>query len=370
MNRQPPVQAPVLFQYGDRWSDDFFTGAKNRILELQRDNGAIPWYDGGVIDPWNHTEAAMGLTVLGETEAARKAFAYLTQSQLDDGSWWGQLGSAVPFDEEEQKYTGGEEGAGKSIRDTNFVSYIATGAWHHYLITEDKAWLRAIWPHIDAAMNFVIAHQSEHGEIRWAANDPHTPEDDALITGCSSIYKSLECAGLVARELGHSRTDWCNARTRLGNALRDKPHRFDRTWEPKDRYSMDWYYPVLAGALKGEAARRRIASKWDIFVAEGKGCRCVLDQPWVTVAESAELTMALLAAGQRDMAERLLSWQHQWRDEAGAYWMGYQFEMEVAWPSEKPAWTAAAIILATDAVTGTTAAANLFDQRHLAEAAE
>jgi len=355
---------------GDKIPVDFFNGAKARILDLQRDNGAIPWFDGGVIDPWNHTEAAMGLTVLGETDAARHAFSYLTGTQLDDGSWWGELGSAVPMDEDEQRYTGGEEGAGKPVRDTNFAAYIATGAWHYYLITQDKAYLKTLWPHVKAAMGFVLAHQSPHGDIRWAADDDHTPEDDALITGCSSIYKSLECAALIADTLDEPKPEWRAARAKLGHALRTMPHRFDRTWEPKDRFSMDWYYPVLAGVITGEDAHARLASKWDTFVAEGKGCRCVMDEPWVTVAESAELVMALLVAGQRTRAEQMLSWQHQWRADCGAYWMGYQFEDKVAWPDERPAWTAAAVILATDAVTGTTPAASLFAERALADAAQ
>ncbi|HEY4345717.1 MAG TPA: prenyltransferase [Parvibaculum sp.] len=355
--------------FGDKIPGGHFDGARARILELQRDNGAIPWYDGGVIDPWNHTEAAMGLTVLGEIEHARRAFRYLTDTQLKDGSWWGKLGSAVPFDDDEQ-YKGGDEGAGHSIRDTNFAAYIATGAWHHYLVTRDRKWLGQIWPHVEQAIKFVVSFQTPHGDIRWAADDAHTPEDDALITGCSSIYKSLECAIHIAQELGKSSHGWSAARTRLGEALRDKPHRFDRTWESKARYSMDWYYPVLAGVVTGEAARKRIASKWDIFVAEGKGCRCVSDQPWVTIAESAELVMALLVAGERKRAEAMLSWQHQWRDTDGAYWMGYQFVNEVAWPVEKPAWTAAAVILATDAVIGMTPASRLFAERTLAEAAE
>ena len=43
----------------------FFDGAVRRILDLQRSDGSIPWYDGGVIDAWNHTHAAMGLSVAG-----------------------------------------------------------------------------------------------------------------------------------------------------------------------------------------------------------------------------------------------------------------------------------------------------------------
>ena len=80
--------------------------------------------------------------------------------------------------------------------------------------------------------------------------------------------------------------------------------------------------------------------------------------------------MALLVSGQRKKAEQLLSWQHQWRSDCGAYWMGFQFEDKVAWPQERPAWTAAAVILATDAVISMTPASHLFAERTLAEAAE
>jgi len=359
------------FTFGDRVPSGFFDGAKERILDLQRDNGAIPWFDGGVFDPWNHTEAAMGLSVLGERDAARRAFTHLAETQLADGSWWGELGASVPMDEEEQRFTGEPQEASR-VRDTNFAAYIATGVWHHFLITEDLDWLKGQWPHVKAAIEFVLAHQTAHGDIRWAADDPETPEDDALITGCSSIFKSLECAANIAARLGQTKiaTDWRAARARLGTALAEKPHRFDRTWEPKDRFSMDWYYPVLAGAITGKPARERLQRTWDVFVAEGKGCRCVRDEPWVTVAESAELCMALLVAGERKKAEALLSWQHQWRADCGAYWMGYQFADEVAWPVEKPAWTAAAVILAVDAVTGMTAASPLFSDNRYLEAAE
>ena len=52
---------------------------------------------------------------------------------------------------------------------------------------------------------------------------------------------------------------------------------------------MDWYYPVLGGALRGAAAAERLARGWDTFVVPGLGVRCVSDQPWVTVAETCEL---------------------------------------------------------------------------------
>lgn len=346
--------------------DSFFAGAVRRILALQRADGSIPWFDGGVFDPWNHIEAAMGLAVAGRLVEARRALDYLRTTQLADGSWWGQYGSAAAI--EGERYAG--SGDEKRIRDTNFAAYIATGVWHHYLLTDDRALLATFWPHVEAAISFVLAHQSEHGDIRWAARDPHTPEEDALVTASSSIYKSLECAILMAETMGTRRSDWIAARGALGEALRSKPHRFDRQWPSKANFSMDWYYPVLSGAVQGEAARARLAARWDEFVAEGHGCRCVTGQPWITVAEGCELVMALLATGQRAKAIKLYSWQHAWRDTDGAYWMGYQYEADVPWPAEKPAWTAGAVILAADALAQATPAARLFLEVRVRETAE
>lgn len=354
---------------GSRIPDGLFDGALARILELQREDGSIPWFDGGVFDPWNHIEAAMGLDVLGHHAAAERAYRHLADTQLPDGSWWMQMGSAVPLDEEEQRYAGGDAEAGSYERDTNSAAYLATGLWHHYLITGDRAFLATYWPVLEKAVTFVVDHQSEHGEIRWASRETEAP-DDALITGCASIHKSLEHAALIAAELEKRglAADWAAARARLGAALRHKPHRFNRTWEPKDHFSMEWYYPVLGGVFTGDAARARLAARWHEFVEEGRGCRCVVHEPWVTVAESAELTLALLAAGQRKKAEQLLAWQHQHRDADGAYWMGYQTAVNKPWPAEKPAWTAGAVILATDAITGTTPAAHILVETRLAAA--
>ena len=209
-------------------------------------------------------------------------------------------------------------------------------------------------------MDFVLALQSPHGDIDWAVNNDGSPKGDALITGCSSIFKSLECAHNIAITLGEERPEWLDARALLGDALRNRPERFDRTWESKSRYSMDWFYPVLTGVVTGAAARERLAARWDEFVEAGMGCRCVVEEPWVTVAESCELVMALLAADDHARAVELYSWLHQWRSDSGDYWTGYQFVEDLLWPDERPTWTAGAVLLAADALTRHTAAAELF----------
>ena len=36
------------------------------ILGCQQQSGEIPWFEGSYADPWDHTEAAMGLAIGGE----------------------------------------------------------------------------------------------------------------------------------------------------------------------------------------------------------------------------------------------------------------------------------------------------------------
>jgi hypothetical protein len=220
--------------------------------------------------------------------------------------------------------------------------------------------LQQMWPTVERAIEFVLSLQSEHGEIDWAADADGNPKGDALVTGCSSIYKSLECAHNISVILGEDQMHWLSARERLGVALRSKPERFDRTWETKARYSMDWFYPVLTGVFTGKEARARLASRWDEFVEEGLGCRCETQEPWVTIAESCELVMALLAADDHARAVEVYSWLQQWRSKDGSYWTGYQMVEDLLWPDEKPTWTAGAILLAADALTEHTPAAKLF----------
>lgn len=337
--------SPVMLQKGI-FPADMMRQSVEYILSVQQEDGAIPWFEGGYADPWDHVEAAMALSICGEYEAAKKAYDWLAGLQLEDGSWWAA-------------YKDGEI-HNRERRETNFVAYIATGVWHHYLLTGDRAFLADLYPTVRRALDFVVSLQTEFGEIHWAVDADGQPMRDALVTGCASVYKSLECGINIAFTLEQEFDRWRTARAKLGEALRNNPERFDRTWESKARFSMDWFYPVLTGVFSGDSARERLQEKWDQFVVDGLGCRCVNDEPWVTVAESCELTMALLAAGEAGRAQQLYSWLHEWRDGDGGYWTGYVYRDDAIWPEEKTTWTAAAIVLAADALTGHTPASKLF----------
>jgi hypothetical protein len=124
---------------------------------------------------------------------------------------------------------------------------------------------------------------------------------------------------------------------------------------------MDWYYPMLAGALEGAAGRDRLAGSWDTFVLAGKGVRCVSTNDWITAAETAECVMALDALGLFDMAHELFSWTNGLRLDDGTYWTGLVFPEHVSFPGdERTTYTAAAIILAADALSTSSPAAGLF----------
>ncbi|WGL16755.1 terpene cyclase/mutase family protein [Microbulbifer bruguierae] len=335
---------------------DFVRRSADYIRSQQQENGCIPWFQGHYADPWDHVEAAMGLSIAGEYAAAERAYEWLAQQQLSDGSWW----AAYRNDRVDNR----------ERRETNFVAYIATGVWHHYLITGERAFLLRFWPTVSRALDFVLSLQSEHGEIQWAVDAQGAVLNDALVTGCASIYKSLECGVNIAATLGWDDRSWRRAREQLGRALRDRPERFDRSWESKARFSMDWFYPVLAGAITGTSARARLQKKWDEFVVAGLGCRCVNDEPWVTVAESCELTMALLAAGEKTKAQHIYRALHRWQDEDGGYWTGYVYRDSAIWPEEKTTWTVGAMLLAADALAGLTPASALFTSVNLLDAPE
>jgi hypothetical protein len=291
----------------------------------------------------------MALDVAGLHGAAAQAYRWLAREQREDGSWAAGYRSGRIED---------------GFTDANFCAYAATGVWHHFLASGDCDFLVDAWSMLERAVECVLTLQQPGGEIEWARDPEGRPWPGALVTSCSSIYKSLECAIAVATSLGRSRRRWRHARWALGGALREaRPGAF----EPKDRYAMDWYYPVLSGTARGTHADARLAERWDSFVVEGLGVRCVADRPWVTVAESCELVLTLDALGRHAEACRLFAWLAPLRGSGGHYWTGVTFPEGERWPVEQPTWTSAAILLAADALCGSSRTAGLFKHAERAD---
>jgi len=312
------------------------------IAEVQTDDGMIPWFPGGHCDPWNHVEAAMALSVCGLHAEAERAYRWLADVQMADGSWFNY-------------YVAG--GVKDSRLDTNVCAYIAAGLYHHHLVTGEDDLLRRLWPVMERAVDFVLRWQRPDGSVRWSLDPAGRPEAYALLTGSSSIYHSLRCGVAVAERLGKDRPDWELAAGRLGHAVSHHPAAF----APKAEFAMDWYYPMLSGALQGAPGRDRMAGQWDIFVMEGLGVRCVSTNDWVTVAETAECVMALDTLGMGDAARELFAAAQGLRLPDGSYWTGMVYPEESSFPGdERTTYTAAAVVLAADALSNTSAAAGLF----------
>ncbi|GAA4107715.1 prenyltransferase [Nocardioides fonticola] len=303
------------------------------IAAMQEPCGAVPWTTGEHVDIWNHVEAAMAMLVGGQVEAAERAYAWVLTMQRDDGSWPMKIVANTV-----------EDDRGES----NMSAYFAVGLWHHWLLRRDLDFVRAHWPAVRAGLDFVVSLQQPFGGIAW------TPVDDfCLLTGSSSIYHSLRAGVALAELLDEPQPEWELAGGRLGHAVREHQDLF----ADKSTYSMDWYYPVLGGPLRGDAAFERLAGRWDDFVVPGLGIHCVDTNPWVTGAETCELAMALDAIGDHRRAIALVRDMQHLREDDGRYWTGWVYDTgrtdepsDVYWPHEHTTYTAAAVILAVDAL--------------------
>ncbi len=313
------------------------------IADLQLDTGMIPWFEGGHCDPWNHVETAMALDVAGLHAQAERAYEWLVDIQSPAGTWNNYY---LP------------DGTVEDIKlDTNVCAYIATGVWHHWLCTWDRGFVDHLWPTVERALEWVLSMARHDGTILWAVEPDTKPWDYALLTGCSSIMHSLRCGATLAELINEPRPHWAAAADRLQDVITSRPGAF----EPKPRWAMDWYYPVLTGAMSGEQAKSRMADGWETFAMEGRGIRCVSDEPWVTASETAECSLSFTAIGDIDTATDLLRWTRAHRCDDGAYSTGIVYPSLERFPTgERSAYTGAAVILAADAICGSSPRSRLF----------
>ncbi|MGB0147347.1 MAG: prenyltransferase [Ilumatobacteraceae bacterium] len=321
------------------------------LASLQRPSGMIPWFTNGHCDPWNHVESAMALDIAGRSAEAELAYDWLAQVQRPDGAW--------------HNYYVGDHDGDRSISerklDTNVCAYVATGAVHHALCapSEHERDRRAQqrWPMVNAALSWVLAQRRSDGLVLWAVEEDDRPWDYALLTGTSSIQHALRCGAVLAGFCGEDADEWLQAADHMRDAITTRPNSF----EDKSRWAMDWYYPVLTGALTESAAIARLASGWDTFIMDGLGTRCVSDEPWVTASETAETALAFAAIGDVDSASQLLSWTRSHRRDDGSYWTGIVHPDRIVFPDgEHTSYTAAAVVLAADSICQSSPASSLF----------
>jgi len=326
-----------------------------RILDVQTADGAIPWFEDGPWDAWNHAECVMALNVAGEVDAAQAGLRALAARQEMDGSFLSECGNALPMAD----HVHIARVPGARVKDSNFNAYVATAALHQAMLLGVGS-VAGFWPVVQAAITQVLACQHAAGDISWCAEAFGGAHDDSLRSGNACIYASLGHAIRLAAWLGLARPEWVAARRRLRLALLRAPERFDRAGQDRSGFAMDWYYPVLSGLYPAAAGRAHLQAGWGRFVDAGLGCRCVQAEPWVTVAESCELAIACAMVGEAGPAAELLRLMERRRDGNGVFWMGWQDVEKIDWPAERPSWTQAAYVLAVDAIERVSTASGFF----------
>ena len=309
-------------------------------------SGAIPSNQDGSHDPWDHLEAVMGLTTLGYKDQALNGLHWMASNQNEDGSWYNLYQDNKPLELNKQ---------------TNYASYIAVAVWHFYLLNNDIHFLKNFWEPVKKGVLFSLSLQHSNGAIAWNIDKYEKIDEDYLLTGCSSIAKSLECAIAICQVLDHKsfELEWRESHSKLIVALENPAEIFDLK-KDRSRFSMDWYYPILGGIN----SKKRIVSLIEMikhsFWIKDLGIKCVADEPWVTVAETSECSIAFKKIGEDKIASELLLNAIAIVDSQDIPYMGWQFHENIYWPEETPSWTTAACILAADANNKLTPGADLF----------
>ena len=327
---------------------DFYKPIEDYIKSCQSPSGAIPSLRGGKLDPWDHIESIMGLTTLGNLEGAKLGFNWLIANQNQDGSWYSEF-----IDDK----------AIQTNKQTHFSCYMSTGLLHYYLVSKDLDYVKSIWPHASKGINFCLNLQNNKGTIPWCLNEEGLPGDDYLITGSSSILKSLECAIALSKIIKDTDKlmldSWETAYLKLRRAIRNPDGLFDIQIDRK-RFSMDWYYPIISGAFNTEESKKIINKTLSEFYVKGVGIKCVKEEPWVTVAETNEFVIAAVKAEEVNLAQDIFLESLSISDDNNIPYMGWQYVENIFWPDEKPSWTSGAMILAADSLYKFTDGCNLF----------
>ncbi len=319
------------------------------IASMQEPDGAVPWTVGEHVDVWNHVEAAMALDVAGQGAAAAAAYEWCLRRQRHDGSW-------------PMKIVAGqvEDASGE----TNMSAYLAVGLWHHWLLHRDLGFVERFWPVVHRGLDFVAGMQLPFGGIAWSQEwDDHGPARVNREACSPGPRASTSPSGPGSRWPSSStRPSPSGSSSAAGWAMRCASTA-TCSWT---RRPSRWTGTTRCSAVPSAVARGSSCSRqrWAEFVMPGLGARCVDTNPWVTGAETCELVMALDSLDDPRALTLYADMQHL-RHENGSYWTGSVHSTtdaareSVFWPGEQTTYTAAAVILAADALSRTSPASGI-----------
>ena len=313
------------------------------IARMQERSGAIAWPDGHV-DAGDHVECAMALSACG-------------LRSRPGGPTGGCARPSAPTARGPVRSRPAATPGGES----HHAAYVAVGAWHEYQVTGDERHALAMWPTVRGAVQRALGLRTPRGEVRWERDAAGVPETYALLSGRASIHLSLRCAVALAKLADDPRPELMArpGRHQLGAPGGPAPGGV-RGQEPGPPWTGTTRCSAEPSAARTRTAgsRRPGVRSWPRV----SGVRCVSDEQWVTAAETCELVIALEACGMcvggrgGVRAERFIP------AAPGRLRLGRAGSSPTRRRSlrERRSWTAAAVVLAADALTGFSGGAGIF----------
>lgn len=299
---------------------DKFEESKNWIITNQSSDGYISWDEKGKCDPWDHCECLIALSIYEEWDAFWLGVKWFFDNINDEGLIYAEFQKGKPS---------------KEYFESHHAPYIILPLMQAALIDKKQDYHKILNQIQLNKLNKIFKglknFQDKDGFYYWAKNDDGY-YDNSLITATMSIYISIMAKEFLAPDL----------KTNLWD------RKFDRDGVDRSRFSMDFYYPYLAGIKNNKS---EFLKSLEDFYVKGLGVKCVKEEPWVTVAESCECVIAALAHENIQIAEDIFNDIQQFQDSEGIFPTGYQYDLKIFWPEEKSTWTNAAVIIAAHALS-------------------
>jgi hypothetical protein len=297
-----------------------FEPSKNWIITNQSSSGAIFWDEKGKCDPWDHCECLIALAIYEEWEHFWRGVNWFFTNLNEDGLIYAEFQNEKPS---------------KLHYESHHAPYIIMPLIQASLIDKEQDYKKILTNEqllkLENIFEVLNDFKDEDGYFFWA-KDSNGYSDNSLITASMSIFLSLVAKDKIFPKFN----------------IEMWQEKFNRDGVDRSRFSMDFYYPFLAGIKNN---KKEFLDLLDNYYVKGLGVKCVAEEPWITIAESSECVISALVHDNEDIAKDIFNDIQQFQNKDGIFPTGYQYDMQIFWPEENSTWTNAAVIIAAHALS-------------------
>ena len=275
-----------------------FEPSKNWIISNQSSSGAIFWDEKGKCDPWDHCECLIALAIYEEWEHFWRGVNWFFTNLNEDGLIYAEFQNEKPS---------------KLHYESHHAPYIIMPLIQASLIDKEQNYKKILTNEqllkLENIFEVLDDFKDEDGYFYWA-KDSNGYSDNSLITASMSIFLSL-----VAKDKSFPKFN-----TEMWQ------EKFNRDGVDRSRFSMDFYYPFLAGIKNN---KKEFLDLLDNYYVKGLGVKCVAEEPWVTIAESSECVISALIHDNENIAKQLFQDIQQFQNKDGIS----QQDINIKWKS-------------------------------------